>query len=283
MGVLTFVIQQHPAVLVAAVQLHTVPAEQLYDDVPADGRQVAGDDQVKIGGPLAAVPEEGAQGLVSALGHGGTHVGAVGDTGVIDAARSGGSDAHRGGTAVQHHGAGGGGGPLGGGRPLAAVFQRIAVLALRRAEVRGGQTQRPLGKPAGYQRGAQDQALRHGGAGAVQAEIGHAHAPHGITGGDALVQKVSPQSAVQPGGGQARLVQRRFTGDLHHAAFGLLPGLFAEAVFPGNIVKAAAQGAFALLGAHGGGPGLHPHRGLEKQRIAHPAHPITSISHKITP
>src|SRR5699024_1936361 len=93
----------------------------------------------------------------------------------------------------EHHRPGGGGSPLGGGGPLTAVLQRGAVLPLGGTEVGGGHSGGVVAPTPGEEQGGQRQALPHGGAGPIEAQIGIPRPPGGKGGADALVEKVSRQ------------------------------------------------------------------------------------------
>ena len=130
--------------------------------------QVAGDHQVVIRGLPARVPKVGQDGISGGGGHGGSHIVCILDALVYDLA---GGDVGNPGTLTlptQDDAPGAGDCPLGGRGSLAAVLQRGAVLPLRRAEVGGGHSRRVFPKSTVQQQSGQGQALRHGGAGAVQ-------------------------------------------------------------------------------------------------------------------
>ena len=104
---------------------------------------------------------------------------------------------------------------------------------------------------SGEEQGGQGQALPHGGAGPIEAQIGHPRPPGGKGGADALVQQVPRQEKVQLLGLQLGPFQRRLQGHLLHGGLRHLPaGLLEGVVFTG-VVKKAAQGALFLLAASG--------------------------------
>ena len=130
-----------------------------------------------------------------------------------------------------------GDGPLGGGGALSAVLQGGAVLPLGRAEVGGRHSPSPLAKASVQQHGRQGEALRHCGAGSIEAVEGHVLPPDGEAGTNALVQKVPSEEVIQGGGGLLGLVQRGGQGQLLHGGFGFFPGGFAKSVVLLNEVK----------------------------------------------
>ena len=82
------------------------------------------------------------------------------------------------------------GGPLGGLRPLSAVFQREAELSLRRTEMGRGQRAAQVRRAAVHKDSGQRQRLRHGGAGAELSQQRHAEFTYAEGGGNILIEQI---------------------------------------------------------------------------------------------
>ena len=150
--------------------------------------------------------------------------------------------------------------PAGGGGPLAAVFQRQAELALRRAEVGAGHGQRPAGGAALHQDGRHQQCLGHGGAGPILAQEGDAEIQQAKGGGNALVQQIPRQDEVhllRPGPRFREGLGYRL---LLQLGLRLFPALLLQSGVLKGLVEVPAQGALRLflsshrpVGEDGGG------------------------------
>ena len=153
----------------------------------AQGAQVAGEDGVVVLRTAARLPEMGCERIQRRGGHGPAHVRGIGHARVHDAPGGHVGQADPCAAAAQDHRPRPGDGPLGGGGALAAVLQGEAVLPLRRAEMGAGQRAAAPRRTAVQQQRRQAQALRHGGAGPVEPEVGQGAVLHGEGGADALV------------------------------------------------------------------------------------------------
>jgi len=206
--VLPLQIVDQGAAVVEIFQLHAVPVEPVGHNVTAQLTQIAGDDQIVVGGLAARVLKMGRERGIGGGRHSGAHIGRVLD-------------------ALVHHFAGGDVGdigprslvgqndaarpshcPLGGRSALAPIFQGGAVLPLGGAEVGGGHGCDLCAIPPVQQHGSQGQALRHGGAGPVQPEEGHILSSDGKAGADTLVEQISCQQVIQTGYTEAGLAER---------------------------------------------------------------------------
>ena len=168
--------------------------------------------------------------------------------------------------------------PLRCGRALAAVFQRIAVLPLRRAEVRARNGAGSFGIAAVNQHRRQRQRLRHGGARAVDPEIRRAAVLHRKRRAHALVEKVPGNDVVQRSG-KPCLIAGKVKAFADHMAFGALPALLAEIGVSRDAVEAVLKRAFALaLSANRrGGDNSRPRR--QRRRLSTKLfHGITSLN-----
>ena len=260
MDILGAVIQQQAAVVIGGAHIHPVPLEQVQYDLVAHLAQVAGDDQVIVGGACLGILKIGLQRLIGRKGHGRAHVGLCSHTRVGDAARRGFCDLDPFAPFVQHHRARGRGRPLGSLGPLAAVFQRVAVLPLCRTKVGRGDGAHRAFKTAIHQASGQHQSFGHGGTGAIQTKKGHVGGAQRKRGADALVQQVAAQHATQLFGGQLPFVQHPFKGHAHHAALRFFPSLFAKGVIVADIVKIPGERPFSLFFPHHRCVGQHPGR-----------------------
>ena len=159
--------EKDTAVVIAASQVNAIPLEKVCDNFLSQAAQVAGDDEViKVGGASGFL-KMGVECGVGGGGHGGPHVVGVGNPLVHKFACGDMGNKGTGSFAGQNDRAGPCGGPLCSGRLLPTVLQGVAVLALRRAKMGGGQSRCVGSKAAVHQHGRQRHPFRHGGAGAV--------------------------------------------------------------------------------------------------------------------
>ena len=271
------VIQQDAAVGAVVPQRHAVPAEQLHQKIVAQIAQIAGDDEVVVPGRGAGVPEQGGQGVVGGGSHGRAHVGRVRNAQIHDAAPGGVGDIRALGLGAYHAAAGGGGRPLGRGRPLAAVGHRGAVLPLGGAEVGGGLGGGDAGEAAGHRHGRQRQTLAHGGAGAVYPVKRDGEVPQGEGGPDVLVQQVAGKDAVHVPRRQAAFLQGAAQGHGLHLRFPLLPCLLAEEGVIVRDVEIRAQRALTLQPSGHAGPAHHAGRLEEPAGLAAQSFDVHSV------
>ena len=242
----------------------------------AQDSQVAGDDQVIVPGAGFRLPEQGGQGVAGGGGHGGPPVVHVGDALVHDPPAGNVGDIRAVPLVRQDAAAGGGGGPLGRGGPLAAVGHRHAVLPLGGAKMGAGHAGRHPGVAAGDQQAAQGQTLPHGGAGPVQAKKRDVEAPQAKGGADALVQQIPGQDVIQVLGHQPALFQGPLQHPLLHGGLRLLPGVLSEKGVRAQLVKVLRQGTVSLELAADVGVGHHAGGLRQPHRLAFGRHKITS-------
>ena len=173
---------------------------------------------------------------------------------------------------------------MGGGGALATVGQRGAVLPLGRAEMAAGQGRRPVGQAAGCKAGRQRQPLGHGAARPVQPGKGHIQLAHGVMAGGALALQVAAEHQTQRVRRKPGPAQQLIHALALQLALCLFPGGLAKAVVLKQQVEPGGKGAFALLFAAHGGPGLHRRRPVKQNYIAsalgHGAHaPFPASAH----
>ena len=184
------IIDQHSAVEVFKPRREAVLLQEILEDVMAHRAEIAGKDRVVVVKIPPRVVKMGKQRIVGRRGHGRAHVVGVGHTRVHHAAERHMGDVERPAVAREQHRPRARDRPLGGRRALSSVFQRKAVLTLRRTEVGAGEGEGRAQAASVQQKGGQGEALRHGGAGAVEPEIGHSPLLDRESGADALVQKI---------------------------------------------------------------------------------------------
>lgn len=172
------------------------------------------------------------------------------------------------GRGAQEHGAGTGDGPLGVGRGGSAHLQGEAVLSLGGGEMGAGGAEGPVPIAAVHQGGAQEQRFRHGGAGAVEAQVGDGQLPRGVTGGDDLVEQVPGQQTARRLHGQAHPGRGPVEGLEEHPPLPLFEGLFAQPVVLHDLVEDMAVGALFLRFPRHAGGGEHIGPVLKEQRGA---------------
>ena len=264
--------------MIVLAQRDAVPPEKVAQNLAAHRAKVAGDNQVIVLWRAMGVLQVLADGLIGRRRHGAAHVIGVGDA-LVDHLPDGcRAHVYRPPALSQQHAARTGHGPLGCGRALAAIFQRQAILPLGRCKVGRGHGGRPLGIAAVDHHGCHQQALRHGGAGAVQSQKWHALPPHGKAGADALVQQVAGAEHVQLLRRKKRFLQRPLQRLLLHLAFGLFPSFLAEFGILRDHIEPAGQRTLTLFFAHDAGPGQQrgrcgkAERPLSQPLICHDIH-----------
>ena len=137
--------------------------------------------------------------------------------------------------------------PLGGGRPLPAVAQREAVLALGGGKVGGGYSHRVVREAAAHRHGGQQQTFRHGRASAVQPQVGDTQIAQGEGRTDALVQKVAGENKVKILQLHVGLFRQLPESQLLHLLFALFPCFLPEIGILRFDVEGMGKRAFGLL------------------------------------
>ena len=132
-----------------------------------------------------------------------------------------------------------------------------------------GLGRRPVRDSCGDGQRGQQQALRHGGAGPIEPQVGQPRIAHGKRRTDALVQQVSGEHQIQIKPLDFCLFQQQAQGLLLHGLLRLLPGLLTEKGILAGFVEAMAQRPLALLLPGHTGPG-RDHRRLGQKEARPP-------------
>ena len=152
-------------------------------------------------------------------------------------------------------------------KALAAHLQGGTELPLRRTEMAGGCAGHSAGIASVDEHTADQQAFRHGGTGAVQAQKRGFQLPGGKVGGDDLVEQIASQQAIHVAAFQPDLIQGPTHGLLEHFAFRLFPAFLPPGIVCEHLVKVAPQRALALQLPYDGRRGNDPGRLGKKQGL----------------
>ena len=182
---------QNTAVGVELSELYPVAAKKLLERVVPDGAEITGHDHVVIVRISAGVGKMRLERFVCCRSHGAAHVVGIRYAGINDPAGCEICDIRPGSAALQYHGTRACDRPLRGRCPLAAVFERKAVLPLGRAKVRACRGAHTFGKAAVERHRGEGHALAHGRACAVQAEVRHAGVFQRERRADALIEQIA--------------------------------------------------------------------------------------------
>ena len=203
------------------------------------------------------IPEQRLQRVDGGRRHGAAHIALVVHAHVHHPAHGGVGEIRPVAGAAQNTAPGGGGRPLGGGTPLAAVGQRHPVLPLGGTVVGGGHDPRRSHRAPLQQHGRKRQSLSHGGAGGVQSAYAEGLVAQGEGAGGALVQQVACQHQIHVSRRHAAALQGMAQRPLLEDGLRLLPtGLSAEGVHL-DLVKITAQRSLTLQLAADAAPRQH--------------------------
>lgn len=241
--------------------------QQLDQQFGTHGPQIAGEDHVIIRGLGIGIAQKVGDRCTGRRGHGCAHIVGVLDAQILDAAKEHLLDARAAARLADHRRTGRGGRPLGGGRPLATVLERIAELLFRGGKVRRRGRDRIVGGAAVREHGRHRQGEGHGGARAVQPGKGDVQLPQAKGGGDALVEQVAGKDHVDLRRGERRLGQRADDRLTHEGALRLFPGGLAHGGIGKNVIELLTQRPLALLFTHDGGAPGDNRAGGQRQDI----------------
>ena len=124
-----------------------------------------------------------------------------------------------------------------------------------------------LCKAAADGHGAQEQALRHGGAGPIQPQKRNAQIPQTKAGADALVQQIAAKQDINVLGLQMGFFQRCLYGQGLHLRFCFLPGGLAEFCIGIQMVKPGMQRTFQFFFPANSGGGQENRTMLKHQGL----------------
>ena len=261
------VINHQPAIRIPGAQGTALTLQRLHRCLRADRAEISRDDQIVILRRSAQFPKMRFDRLHRRRRHGRAHVPHICDPRIHDRSDRGPADPDLARSPAQDHAARACDGPLGRGRTLAAVAQRKAILPLRGRIVRRGHCRRRFKKTAGYAHGRQQQPLRHGGAGPVQAQRREAGVPQAIRRADALIQKIPGKNRPQRLPRQVRTIQRGLQRKLLHFRLRLFPGGLSKTSVALTEVKVLCQRSLAFLFPGGAAEAEHDRRRPEQHRM----------------
>ena len=113
--------------------------------------------------------------------------------------------------------------------------------------MRGGHGNHGVRESASNRHGGHKQALRHGGAGAVQSQMGNAGISQSEGRADALVQQIPGKYDIKIRHGQTGLFRQFPQSQLLHLFFRLFPGFLPEIGVPALDVEGMGQRPLDLL------------------------------------
>ena len=174
------VVYQQAAVLMV-FQRQTFLLEQLQQQRAAHKAQIPGKNGVKVLWFFTRIGEVAQNRFTGGRGHGRAHIVDVGDVIIPHAAECDGAHIGRAAGRSQDGGAGARYRPLGCGRAFAAIVQRRAELAFRRAEMTAAHGSGILHVAACHHARGQAKAFGHGAARAVQAQVRGVEPAHRVS------------------------------------------------------------------------------------------------------
>ncbi len=229
-----------------------VSHRKLPEHGTAKGAQVPGEDEIIVINGSTRVLQMLHNGIAGCRGHGRPHIVGILDAFINNLARGNTGNSGPLSILAQNDGSRTGDGPLGRGRPLAAIFQRESELAFSRAEMAGCSAGHIIGRSAVNKYGTNEHGFAHGGAGPKQSQIRGIGIPEGVAGRCTLVQEIPGEDYINILCGLSALLQGFDKGIPHEPGFGRLKGLLPGILIVHHFIEILGQGAIPFFSSHNG-------------------------------